>query len=109
MNKKLDASATEYALDKISVKCPACGMDSLWNNHSNDFKAGAEWALREAIKICNKKLEQNFQYIKSKGDYVDPNTFNLIQEVRRFSIALQFIVKELEQLLSNKGENNGKL
>lgn len=70
------------------------------------FDAGAEFALREAIEICNKRLEQNFQYIKSKGNYVDPNTFNLIQEVRRVSMALQFIVKEIEQFLSSEDKND---
>lgn len=57
MNKNIEAAAVEYALDKISVKCPACGMDSLWNNHSNDFKSGAEWAFNECIKIIDKTVK----------------------------------------------------
>lgn len=60
MHKKIEDAAIEHALDKMIVKCPSCGMDSLWNNHANDFKAGAEFALREAIDILKVyKLSSN--------------------------------------------------
>lgn len=102
MNKKLEAAAIEYALDKISVKCPACDMDSLWNNHSNDFKAGAEFALREAIEQIKEDIER-YAYDCQESKKYGTNSAGFNQDLGALE-ASKKIKEFLEQLLSSEGE-----
>lgn len=59
------------------------------------FKAGAEWALREAIEICNSLVKESFLYEK-RTDKNIPGDLELVLNAYNASL---YIKKEIEQLL----------
>ena len=116
MNKKLEAAAKESAKhyflnvanttkhrtdDGLSFRDDYVpSITATWNTYDYAFIAGAEWALREAIEICNEKLKNYavdiFRPLRSNEENVSIDRISA-QMARHILILIR---KELEQLLS---------
>lgn len=85
MHKKIEEAAKEYSNNN---------SEGIGLGHDDDaFKAGAEFALREAIEIVEPKYHGHRKLFGNSSS----------------TMTLRMCLNELEQLLLNKGENNGKL
>lgn len=86
MNKKIEDAAKEHVYNLVPpVNVGFMDTEEAVNYQAiRSFKAGAEWALREAIEVCKSRT----------------GIFSSIKE----SATAEAIKEELKQLLSSAGE-----